>query len=351
MSQLSYTNFIDGDQPLAAGFNSRFLLAINLLNSGIESDNIASSAVTTAKIANDAVTLAKMEDGTQGDTLYYGASGAPARLGAGTSGQFLQTLGAGANPAWADVPQSVGNAWLNLVVTRPGTTQVTVTADQLVVRTTGGSGVRITSVNVTGTITTSGANGLDTGAEAANTIYYVWVIRKSSDGTVAALFSTASAIGSITFPSGYDQAALVSAVGNNNSSDFIDFRQTGKNYTFKTWATLASANPGGGSWVSIDLTPSNMSTVAGFVPSGLSNKCFGALSNPSGGNGSSHMTNDSSVATGTTIAPNKIGASSAGTVTAYWDFDVLTSDTLYYLNDGAGTTNVYLGGFEINKLA
>ena len=98
MSQLSYTNVTDGDQPLAAGFNSRFLLAINLLNSGIESDNIASSAVTTTKIANDAVTLAKMEDGTQGDVLYYGASGAPSRLTAGTSGQFLQTLGAGAKP-------------------------------------------------------------------------------------------------------------------------------------------------------------------------------------------------------------------------------------------------------------
>ena len=88
---------------------------------------------------------------------------------------------------------------------------------------------------MTGTITTSGANGLDTGAEAANTIYYVWVIRKSSDGTVAALFSTASAIGSITFPSGYDQAALVSAVGNNNGSDFIDFTQNGKIYSFSTW--------------------------------------------------------------------------------------------------------------------
>lgn len=60
MSQLSYTSFVDGDQPLAAGFNSRFLLAINLLNSGIEADNIASNAITTAKIINDAVTTAKL---------------------------------------------------------------------------------------------------------------------------------------------------------------------------------------------------------------------------------------------------------------------------------------------------
>lgn len=59
--------------------------------------------VATAGITDDAVTLAKLENGTQGDILYYGASGAPTRLGAGTSGQYLKTQGAGANPLWADV--------------------------------------------------------------------------------------------------------------------------------------------------------------------------------------------------------------------------------------------------------
>jgi hypothetical protein len=37
----------------------------------------------------------------QGD-IYYNNGSAIARLGAGTSGQFLKTLGTGANPAWAD---------------------------------------------------------------------------------------------------------------------------------------------------------------------------------------------------------------------------------------------------------
>ena len=36
---------------------------------------------------------------TQGDLLYRDASG-PQRLAAGTSGQFLKTQGAGANPVW-----------------------------------------------------------------------------------------------------------------------------------------------------------------------------------------------------------------------------------------------------------
>ena len=59
--------------------------------------------VSTAKIQDNAVTLVKLEDGTQGDILYYGASGAPTRLGFGTSGDFLKTQGTGANPVWTTI--------------------------------------------------------------------------------------------------------------------------------------------------------------------------------------------------------------------------------------------------------
>lgn len=40
----------------------------------------------------------------QGDVLYASSSSAFARLGAGTAGMFLKTLGASANPAWAYAP-------------------------------------------------------------------------------------------------------------------------------------------------------------------------------------------------------------------------------------------------------
>ena len=43
---------------------------------------------------------------TQGDVLYHDGS-ALARLGAGTSGQFLKTQGTGANPVWGDVVSKV----------------------------------------------------------------------------------------------------------------------------------------------------------------------------------------------------------------------------------------------------
>lgn len=61
-------------------------------------------SVTTAKIAANAVTGAKIAMGSdaQGDILYYNGTDY-ARLGAGTSGHFLKTQGAGANPLWAAV--------------------------------------------------------------------------------------------------------------------------------------------------------------------------------------------------------------------------------------------------------
>ena len=73
----------------------------NRLLGAATAGTIGEVQVASAMVADNAITLAKLEDGTQGDILYYGASGAPTRLGAGTSGDVLTTAGAAANPAWA----------------------------------------------------------------------------------------------------------------------------------------------------------------------------------------------------------------------------------------------------------
>lgn len=80
----------------------------HLVDGGIDAAHLASSSVTTAKINDNAVTLAKLADSTQGDVLYYGSGGAPAVLSAGTSGYYLKTQGASANPVWAAVATGGG---------------------------------------------------------------------------------------------------------------------------------------------------------------------------------------------------------------------------------------------------
>lgn len=72
----------------------------------------------------------------------------------------------------------------------------------------------------------SGALGLDTGSEASSTWYYVYLIKKSSDGTVSAVFSVTneSVSGTITQPSGYDlKRQLPIAIRNDGSSNIIPF--------------------------------------------------------------------------------------------------------------------------------
>ena len=85
---------------------------VKIINSGattIQDDAVTTVKVldlniTTGKLADKAVTLAKMEDGTQGDLPYYGASGAFLRLTAGNAGQILQAGGEDADPSGRDCP-------------------------------------------------------------------------------------------------------------------------------------------------------------------------------------------------------------------------------------------------------
>lgn len=75
-----------------------------LTNKTIAGGSNTITGIGSSEIDDNSVTLAELEHGTQGDILYYGAAGAPTRLGAGTSGQFLKTQGAAANPIWDTIP-------------------------------------------------------------------------------------------------------------------------------------------------------------------------------------------------------------------------------------------------------
>lgn len=284
------------------------------------------------KVSASVLTIASQ---AQGDLLYASSASAWARLGYGTAGYQLRTGGSGANPSWAIPPSSGG--FSNLSVSRTNVTTVAVTADRLTVFDTNNVGWLCTSVNVSPAITSSGANGLDTGAEGSSRWYYIWIIRKSSDGTVAGLLSESST--APTMPSGYDQKTLVSAVYNSSGSDFTDFKQIGRRYSYTSWRTLTSGNIGTGAWVST-------STVA-FVPSGLSNYCYGTVKPSSTG----AITNDNTVATGATTDRNKYGGTpgSGSTRIERWELDIITANTLYALGDSADYI-VYIHGFDVNKL-
>lgn len=75
--------------------------------------------------AGEELTLSQVLDlvgsAAQGDILYRGAT-TWTRLGAGTSGQYLKTQGAGANPIWASQASVVQNVWIPAAQWIPRTT-------------------------------------------------------------------------------------------------------------------------------------------------------------------------------------------------------------------------------------
>lgn len=86
--------------------------------------------------------------------------------------------------------------------------------------------IRWTST-LTADITSSGANGLDTGTEASDTFYAVHVIGDSTGvNATASLLSTSNT--APTLPSGYDVFRFVGWVLNNSASDFMNFISEGK---------------------------------------------------------------------------------------------------------------------------
>jgi hypothetical protein len=79
---------------------------------------------------------------------------------------------------------------------------------------------------ITVSLTSTGVGGLDFGVEAANTWYYLYLIKRTSDSAVSAVFSLVNeaVTGSIVMPSGYDQKRqLPIAIRNDASGNIIKF--------------------------------------------------------------------------------------------------------------------------------
>ena len=85
-----------GTTPAAAA-----LTAADIASSAVTTIKINDDAVTEAKMATDAIGLTELKAGTDGEIISWDASGNPVAIGAGTSGHFLKSQGAGSQPVFA----------------------------------------------------------------------------------------------------------------------------------------------------------------------------------------------------------------------------------------------------------
>jgi hypothetical protein len=74
--------------------------------------------------------------------------------------------------------------------------------------------------------------GLDTGAVAADTLYAVWLIKRSDTGVVDALFSTSFT--APTMPTNYDRKRLIGAINTDGTPDILPYEQTGDFFRYTT---------------------------------------------------------------------------------------------------------------------
>lgn len=77
----------------------------------------------------------------------------------------------------------------------------------------------------------AGEGGLDTGSKAADTAYHVWLIRRSDNGVVDALFSTSAT--SPVLPANYDQRRRIGCIVTDGSGNILPFHQVGDQFRFK----------------------------------------------------------------------------------------------------------------------
>lgn len=183
-----------------------------------------------------------MQIGGLGLLNYYTAAGAQANSGdivinTNYLSQYLSSLNSGAggfqtlNASVTAIANPIQGTFKNLVITNTTSvtpaSQITPTADALVLQNAGGGTVRITSYAppITSTATT-GANGLDSGSVASNTWYAFWAIYNATSATAAGLLSTSFTAPAL--PSGYTYSALLGAFRTDGSSNLYYILQKGR---------------------------------------------------------------------------------------------------------------------------
>ena len=197
--------FSAGATIVASEHNANFDTIYSEFNGNIDNANLKSSAniadtklaqiSTAGKVSFAALTIGSQ---AQGDLVYAASGTTWARLGAGTSGQFLQTQGAAANPQWASIHTSS-------------------TADVVTDETT-------TSTSYTDLATSGPAVTLTPGVTATHLLLVAAEIRNQTDGQFC-----------------YASVAIAGAAASDN--DAIDNGDDGRNMCSKQ--TLATSQASG----------------------------------------------------------------------------------------------------------
>jgi len=220
----------------------------------------------------------------------------------------------------------------NLVCESNTATTANIDANAVLLKTETGKKLRAESVDLTVDIEGPlGENGLDTGSEASDTWYNLWVI---SDGaTVSGLLSVSST--SPTLPAGFIFKGLVGAVLNNSSGNFILFHQIGESVSSVTSSPL------------VDASATILASVilSGSIPPiAVSFSGYLEVRETGGGNSRLIMSAGSVLIAETQLRNGALGTERA--VVPFSKFPVITSQmTFYRVNQASEEGSIHVSGW------
>lgn len=227
----------------------------------------------------------------------------------------------------------------NLVITNSAgapNSQLDIDADEIVLKSSTQSMVA-SAVNLTVDITTSGANGLDTGVEAAS-VYYVWVIHNPATATTAGLLSLSST--APTLPAGYTFKALVGVVNNVTGSNFWTMYQQDRRISVVETQIITSTAPGAGDTYEV-------LSVGTVVPS-IGKRVFGNAGVSTNNPAKLTLAADANgVAAVSIIGAQNVASSNSFMFAAPYELPLKTAQSIYWKSPTGANQRITVSGFTI----
>ena len=220
-------------------------------------------------------------------------------------------------------------------------TTATWTAESLVAQNSSNQPVQLNAYNQTLNIATAGAGGLDTGAIAANTWYYVFAIYNPTGPTTSIIMSLSSS--APTLPAGYTSKIRIGAVYLDGSSHIRGFLQEGPDVQHVVGNNLpAPIIISSGSqtiWTAVSVAsvvPTTASRIMGTVGAGTNSENGVAPNN-------SYNTNFSSQASGPVISNSGTSVSNC-----YLPYDFVLESSNIYVGGAFASNFVTCIGYKEN---
>lgn len=300
---------------------------------------LADGSVTVVKLANAALAASATGRAKMQDAFFSADATGRAKFVAGFFGAgdatslalFADNFITAAKVA-ASICPVIGES-RNLIVQYATAATLTISVDEIVLKNASSKPYNAnitTGAPVTVNIAAAaGVNALDTGAEAASTWYYIFVIYDGT--TVAGLLSTSST--APTMPAGYTYKALVGAVRNDGSSNFITFYQRDRRVSLND-TVVFTAKAGATSWTAI--SGADLTAFQGLIPP-IATYARGNMGNTASGAGMGIAADASALDACLHVSDANSTALLSYQMAGIWEVPLKTAQTVYYRMTGTSS--------------